>query len=117
MPTLSAAATQLSFAAAGDQLHALRQFRFEGPGEARAFAQRRKLYERTFISGGTIELDSNGAIRFILEERRAIEAIQEKAAALGYGEQSTVSFLSVRWRLRRALWRSRHLCRRPVAGI
>jgi hypothetical protein len=95
VPALPAGAAQMSFAAAGDQLNALRRLRFEGPNEAEALAQRRNLYQRTFISGGAIELDSSGAIRSILEERRAIEAIQKKAAALGYGEQATVSFLSV----------------------
>jgi hypothetical protein len=101
LPTLSSAATQLSFAAAADQLRALSEFGPRGSDAVsaedreRAVARRRKEYESTFIRDGAIRLDSNGLLEFVAWSH-AVEAIRAKALALGYGALSqTVPITSV----------------------
>jgi hypothetical protein len=95
MPTLSAAATQQYFAAAGNQFNALTRFGSEGAGavsiedRARATEQRRIEYERVFRRDGILEIDANGRrLPGVADYFRAVEEIQAKALALGYGAQS-----------------------------
>ncbi len=94
VPTLSAAATQMSFAAAANQFNVLTRFGTEGANavsiddRARATAERRNEFESIFIRDGMISIDSNGGIRVIVEYLHAVEVIRAKAAALGYGAQS-----------------------------
>lgn len=102
VPTLSAAATQLSFAAAVNQLNALARFGAAGGDgvspecRARATELRVREYESRFIRDRVIEINANGLVPGIIEYLRAAEAIQAKAAALGYGAQSqTVPITSV----------------------
>ena len=102
VPTQSAATTQLSFAVAGNQLNALARFGAEGADgvslECRTLATEHRLreYESRFVRDRVLEINANGLIPGIVEYLRAAEAIQAKAAALGYGAQSqTVPITSV----------------------
>jgi LGFP repeat len=93
VPTLPAASTQLSFAAAGSQFNTLAQFASEKvvaiSTEDRIRAdQRQEKFRKAFVLDGSVSIDPNGEIFSIFVYSQAVNAIQAKAAALGYGAQS-----------------------------
>jgi hypothetical protein len=95
-PLLADATAQRAFAAAGDQFNALRRFASVGGAQglsieerAKATRQRMHEFETAFVRLGAIEVDAHGSLRDEIKYARAVEAIQAKALALGYGAQST----------------------------
>jgi hypothetical protein len=94
MPTLSTAATQLSFVAAGNQFNALTRFGSEAGDAAsteyrtKGVAQSRNEYERIFLRDRVVEINANGLVPGVAEYIRAVNAIRAKAVALGYGAQA-----------------------------
>ena len=94
MPTLSAAASQQSFAAAGNQFNALMRFGSQGADRAsieeraRLMEERRRHFESVFVHERILEIDANFLNPEFIEYQRAVDAIRAKAAALGYGPQS-----------------------------
>jgi hypothetical protein len=89
-PVLSASVSQLSFRTATDQLSALTRFGSEATAVVSIEDKRRPTaqFERVFLRDGAFEIDSHGDLRDYLKYARAVEAIQAKAVALGYGAQS-----------------------------
>ena len=86
--------TRQSFAAASDQFNAMARFGFEKIGSVFTGnsdndpATISKARLDRFLEGGVFTIDQHGDLHDYFDYTRAVEAIQAKAVALGYGPQS-----------------------------
>jgi hypothetical protein len=116
VPTVSAAATGLSLAAAGNQFSTFTRFGSQ-TAEAvsiedrlRTSALRREQFESAFIREGSFSIDPNGELFMFFVYSEAVVAIQAKAAAPGLWSAVQIrSCNGCTRRLCRAIRRQRHL--------